>query len=112
MGQHLVAAVVIGEEAAEGELDEVAARARDDVALMLGHETNDWRILETTRAPFSQFAQPPGIYRHLPGNVTPTKGLYLASEATVDSSYNGAVISGETAAALVRRELAFGDHAS
>ena len=59
------------------------------------------------RVSFSQFAQPPGIYRRLPGNVTPTRGLFLASEATVDSSCNGAMLSGETAAAIVQRELAF-----
>jgi hypothetical protein len=74
--------------------------------MMLGHSVEDWRVLEVVQAPFSQFMQPPGIYRRLPGNVTPTKGLYLASEATVDSSYNGAVWSGETPAGIVRRELA------
>jgi hypothetical protein len=35
------------------------------------------------------------------------RGLVVASEATVDSSYNGAMLSGETAASIVRRELAF-----
>ena len=74
---------------------------------MLGHAPEDWRVLETVVVPYSQFAQPPGIYRRLPGNVTPIRGLYLASEATVDSSYNGAMTSGETVAGIVRRDLAF-----
>jgi phytoene dehydrogenase-like protein len=73
---------------------------------------DDWRVLDVVHLPFSQFAQPPGIYRRLPGNVTPIGGLYLASEATVDSSYNGAMTSGEIAAGLVRRELAFAKGAS
>lgn len=105
-GRHLLAAVIVGDAARDPDLDGLGQRARDDVATMLGHDAGDWRILETVAVPFSQFAQPPGIYRRLPGNVTPTRGLYLASEATVDSSYNGAILSGENAAAIVRRELA------
>ena len=105
-GQHLLAAVIVGEAAEGGDLDALTLQARRDVALMLGHSVEDWRVLEVVQAPFSQFMQPPGIYRRLPGNVTPTRGLYLASEATVDSSYNGAVWSGETAAGIVRRDFA------
>ena len=105
-GQHLLAAVIVGEAARDDDLDALSLHARRDTAMMLGHNVEDWRVLEIVQAPFSQFMQPPGIYRRLPGNVTPTKGLYLASEATVDSSYNGAVWSGETAAGIVRRELA------
>jgi phytoene dehydrogenase-like protein len=105
-GQHLLAAVVIG-EAAKGDPEKIASQARDEAAAMLGHQPKDWRVLETVSVPFSQFAQPPGIYRRLPGNVTPIRGLFLASEATVDSSYNGAISSGETAADIARRELAF-----
>lgn len=104
-GQHLLAAVIVGEAARSDDLDAMSLRARFDVATMLGHGVEDWRVLETVRVPFSQFFQPPGIYRRLPGNVTATRGLYLASEATVDSSYNGAMWSGETAAGIVRREL-------
>ena len=106
-GRHLIAAVVVGEGAAAGDLDAVANRARADAAVMLGQSPDDWTVLRVDHIPFSQFAQPPGIYRRLPGNVTPTRGLFLASEATVDSSYNGAVLSGEAAAAIVQRELAF-----
>jgi phytoene dehydrogenase-like protein len=105
-GQHLLAAVIIGDAAVSGDVDVLAERAREDVATILGHDRSDWRAIETIRVPYAQFAQPPGIYRRLPGNVTPTRGLVIASEATVDSSYNGAIISGETAAAIVRRELA------
>jgi phytoene dehydrogenase-like protein len=104
-GQHLMAAHIVGEAAHGDDLNELARRARDDVARVLGHEAQDWRILKTVAEPFAQFAQPPGIYRRLPGNVTPTPGLNLASEATIDSSYNGALASGETAAAVVRRGL-------
>ncbi|MFN8592918.1 MAG: NAD(P)/FAD-dependent oxidoreductase [Thermomicrobiales bacterium] len=106
-GQYLLAAEVIGEAAADRDVESLAATARREAALMLGHAPEDWRVLETVVVPYSQFAQPPGIYRRLPGNVTPIRGLYLASEATVDSSYNGAMTSGETVAGIVRRDLAF-----
>lgn len=106
-GRHLIAAVILGEPATASNLDAVAGQARIDAATMLGHSPDDWTILRVDNVPFSQFAQPPGIYRRLPGNVTPTRGLFLASEATVDSSYNGAILSGESAAAIVQRELAF-----
>ncbi|MBW3632090.1 MAG: FAD-dependent oxidoreductase [Chloroflexi bacterium] len=105
-GQHLLAAVIVGEAARTGDLDALSLQAREDAAMMLGHRTQDWHVLDVVRVPFSQFSQPPGIYRRLPGNVTPTRGLYLASEATVDSSYNGAMLSGEVAAGIVRRDLA------
>ena len=98
--------MIVGEAARHGDLEAMSVQARDDAAAMLGHRTDDWRVLEVVRIPFSQFSQPPGIYRRLPGNVTPTRGLYLATEATVDSSYNGAMWSGEVAASIARRELA------
>jgi phytoene dehydrogenase-like protein len=106
-GRHLIAAAIVGDAANRSDLGAVAQRAREEAALMLGHAPADWTILRADRVPFSQFAQPPGIYRRLPGNVTPTRGLVLASEATVDSSYNGSILSGEAAAAIVQRELAF-----
>ncbi|MDQ3226452.1 MAG: FAD-dependent oxidoreductase [Chloroflexota bacterium] len=106
-GRHLIAAVIVGDAARNADLEDIGQRARDDVATMLGHDPSDWRVLETVAVPFSQFAQPPGIYRRLPGNVAHPPGLFLASEATVDSSYNGAMLSGDNAAGIVRRELAF-----
>ena len=105
-GRHLLAAQVIGHE--EMDTHELSERARLDVATMLQDAPGSWQVIDVIRTPRAQFAQPPGIYRRLPANVTAVAGLTLAGEATVDSSYNGAVLSGETAAAIVHRELAFG----
>lgn len=105
-GRHLVAAQVLGNT--EMDPHELSERARLDVATMLQDAPGSWEVIDVIATPHAQFAQPPGIYRRLPANVTAVAGLTLASEATVDSSYNGAVISGETAAAIVHRELAFG----
>jgi len=100
-GRHLLAAQVVGERLSEGDDEQLAQRVRLDVARVLGHYVGDWRVRQTVRLPFSQFAQPPGVYGRLPGNETGVAGLFLASEATVDSSYNGAVTSGEAAARAV-----------
>lgn len=100
-GHHLLAAVVLGgAQAVDDEL--LGRRARDDAATMLGQDPAAWTPLAVVRVPFSQYAQPPGIYARLPANRTETPGLFLATEATVDSSYNGAILSGEVAAAAVR----------
>ncbi|MDP9368863.1 MAG: FAD-dependent oxidoreductase [Chloroflexota bacterium] len=107
-GRHLLAAVVLSDALEEDGLDDdsvLAQRARDAAATMLGHDPADWTPLRVVRVSFSQFAQPPGIYGRLPGNVTGTRGLYLATEATVDSSYNGAILSGEAAARAVLADL-------
>lgn len=103
-GKHLIAAVLIGDAAAEPDDEAISLRARDDAARTMGHAPGDWRPLATVRVPFSQFTQPPGIYGTLPDVTTSTPGLYLASEATVDSSYNGAITSGERAAAALLRQ--------
>lgn len=100
-GRHLLAAVLIGDHAKDPDDDALARRARDDAARMMGQPADAWRVLSTVRVPFSQYAQPPGIYGRLPAVTTSTPGLYLASEATVDSSYNGAITSGERAARAV-----------
>jgi phytoene dehydrogenase-like protein len=98
-GEHLLAAVFVGDTAlAEPDDERLIRQAKGDVAVMLGHDLHDWSALRVTRVPFSQYAQPPGIHSTLPTARTTTPGLYLAGELTIDSSLNGALISGETAA--------------
>ena len=100
-GRHLLAAVQLGEHAANLDDEAVAHRARAETAKMLGHAAGDWDILSVVRVPFSQFTQPPGVYGRLPETVSGTPGLVYAGEATVDSSCNGAMISGENAAQAI-----------
>ncbi len=95
-GKQLVAAVLLGETvlaAADDTLVEVAVL---DVTAMLGDA--GWQVVGIERVPFSLYAQPPGIHRRLPDATTGIEGLYLASDATVDASVNGAMLSGEAAA--------------
>lgn len=105
-GQHLLAAVIIGDLARETDLKHLAEQARLDAALMLGDAPGSWRIVDVHQELFSQFDQPPGFYAKLPSNVTAMPNVYLASELTVDSSYNGAMLSGATAAELIVRDFA------
>ncbi|MGC4107937.1 MAG: NAD(P)/FAD-dependent oxidoreductase [Thermomicrobiales bacterium] len=95
-GQALLAAVLLGEAWLDASDDAVAGAARDDVARMTG--IPGLRVVGMERMPFSLFAQPPGIHRVLPDAITGTPGLVLAGDWTVDSSTNGAILSGEAAA--------------
>lgn len=98
-GKQLIAAVLLGEAilfASDVELADVAA---NDVCAMLG--TAGWEVVDIVRVPFSLYAQPPGIHRTLPHVTTDRRGLFLASDATVDASVNGAILSGEAAAHAV-----------
>jgi phytoene dehydrogenase-like protein len=65
------------------------------------HNLARWKFLKAFHIPFSQFAQPPGIYDRLPVNRTPIKGLFLAGEYTKSSSIQGAMHSGEDAAKTI-----------
>ena len=59
------------------------------------------QLLKIIRIPFAQFAQPPGFAATLVSNETPLPNVYLASEVTGSSSVQGAMESGENAAALI-----------
>ncbi|HEV2528948.1 MAG TPA: NAD(P)/FAD-dependent oxidoreductase [Thermomicrobiales bacterium] len=100
-GRHLLAAVLLGEHAANLDDEAVGRQAQAETARMLSHVPTDWDVLDVVRVPFSQFRQPPGIYGRLPEVESGVPGLVLAGEATVDSSSNGAMLSGEAAARLV-----------
>lgn len=104
-GQHLLAAVLLGDEALARDDAGNAAIAARSVAAMLGIAQPG--VVEVVRLPFALYRQPPGIHRVLPDATTGVPGLFLASDMTVDASVNGAIMSGEDAARAVR--LAIGD---
>jgi phytoene dehydrogenase-like protein len=62
------------------------------------HPEAELEPLAVYRIPYAQFDQPPGIHDALPPNRTETPGLFVAGEYTKDSSINGSMLSGETAA--------------
>lgn len=104
-GQHLIAAVLLGSDALEADDDTVTSWAEAGVSRMLGAPAGSWQVVQSVRTPRALYAQPPGSHRRLPDVVTGTPGLFLASDATVDASINGAMLSGEAAARAVRAAL-------
>src|ERR1051326_7521632 len=85
--QHLLSATVPVLDSPEGDDEELARRCLAEMATWFPeHDLSRWRFLAAYRIPFSQFAQRPGIYNHLPGNRTPVEGLFLAGEYTESSS--------------------------
>ncbi len=98
-GESLVSAVTLGIPDAPDE--ELFRRGVSDITRW--YPDADLRPLAIYRIPFAQFSQPPGVHDELPENRTETQGLVLAGEYTEDSSINGAMLSGERAAAEMLR---------
>jgi phytoene dehydrogenase-like protein len=104
-GRHLLGATVLGDpDLPDGDLQrKVWAEIQD----LFSEDREARRALASysplcvRRVPYSQFPQPPGIQRGLPGSVSGTPGLFFAGEWTVSSSINGAMTSGERAAKAV-----------
>lgn len=98
--KHLLSATVLGNPAEDDEV--VAERCRDELAQWFpDYQLRNWQLLAVYRIPFSQFAQPAGVYDTLPDNATDVEGLYLAGEYTTSSSIQGAMHSGEHAARAI-----------
>jgi phytoene dehydrogenase-like protein len=99
VGEHLLAAVLLGDAPLQRAAEENGRIAQKSAATMLG--IGDLRVVDVVDVPFSLYRQPPGIHRRLPDSTTGIRGLGLASDATVDASTNGAIMSGEDAAHAV-----------
>lgn len=98
--KHLLSVTIPGDP--QGDDEQLAQRALNEIGQWFpDHDLRRWRLLKVYRIPFSQFAQPPGIYDGLPGNRTEIEGLYLAGEYTKSSSIQGAMHSGEYAAKAI-----------
>ena len=102
-GEHLLAAVLLGDAPLTRGAEENGRVAAQSAGEMLG--VSDLRVVDVVDVPFSLYRQVPGIHRRLPDATTGVVGLYLASDATVDASSNGAIMSGEDAARAVRMQL-------
>lgn len=104
-GQHLLAVTVLGLHAEDdAELD---TRVRAELeAWYDGEAVSRLRTLAVERIPHAQYPQPPGYAATLPGHSTDLNGVVLASEVTSMSGIQGAMESGEKAAAIVLNDLA------
>ena len=99
-GKHLLTVTVLGLPDLEN--DQLDEQVRRELAGWYGvPDVRQLRLLRIDRLEFAQFAQPPGFARDLAANATPLPNVFLASEATSMSSVQGAMESGEKAAAHV-----------
>ena len=98
-GRHLLSVTVPGDPPISDE--ELAEQCKAEIA---PHFPNakpiSWRLLRIYRIRLAQFAQPVGIFDRIPDTETEIPGLILAGEITVSSSLQGALVSGQRAAAL------------
>lgn len=98
--KHLLSVTVL--DSPEGDDEQLAQRCLADMGHWFpAHSLQGWKFLKAYRIPFSQFAQPPGIFDALPNNSTAIAGLFLAGEYTQSSSIQGAMHSGEHAAKAI-----------
>ncbi|WP_424951623.1 NAD(P)/FAD-dependent oxidoreductase [Deinococcus sp.] len=98
-GQELLVVSVPGaHQQTDAELD---AAVRAELGRWYGAAALGLVTLGAERIPHAQFAQPPGYAARLPGHTTSLPGVLRASELTSMSGIQGAIESGEKAAAIV-----------
>ncbi|WP_415790199.1 NAD(P)/FAD-dependent oxidoreductase [Deinococcus saxicola] len=104
-GQHLLAVTLPGLYAEDdAELD---ACVRGELENWYGEAAvSGLRTLAVERIPHAQYPQPPGYAATLPDHATGLGSVLLASEVTSMSGIQGAMESGEKAAAIVLDDLA------
>lgn len=103
-GKHLLSVTVLGDSRLPD--IELARRAKGEIAPHFPNSNpDDWQLIQVYRIPWAQFRQPTGIFDRLPATETGTPGLFLGGEITVSSSLNGALVSGQRAAAAVLTAL-------
>lgn len=103
-GQHLLVVTVLGNpDLEDAALDE---RVRGELRGWYGDGVAALKLLQMERIPHAQFDQPAEYAATLAGHATPLRGVLLASEVTSMSSIQGAMESGEKAAAIVLGDTA------
>ncbi|UBV43235.1 FAD-dependent oxidoreductase [Deinococcus taeanensis] len=104
-GQHLLTVTVLGTpDPGDAALD---AQVRQELARWYGPApVAALRTLRVERIQHAQYPQPAGYAAHLPGHATPLPGVILAGEITAMSGIQGAMESGEKAAAIILNDPA------
>ena len=102
-GQALLTVTVLGNpDLADDALD---AAVRAELRVWYGGGVDSLKTLAVERIAHAQYPQPPGYAAHLPGHATRWPGVLLAGEITSMSGIQGALESGEKAAAIVLGDL-------
>jgi glycine/D-amino acid oxidase-like deaminating enzyme len=98
----LLAASFVDGGAGDRPADELAASTREALASWYPQrDVSGLELLATDRIPFAQFAQPPGAHARLPDVDEPSGPVSLAGDYTRWSSIQGALESGQRAAAVL-----------
>ncbi|MFW8626904.1 NAD(P)/FAD-dependent oxidoreductase [Deinococcus sp. ME38] len=103
-GQSLLTVTVLGLPDLDD--DALDARVRGELDRWYGPQTATLRTLLVERIRHAQYPQPAGYAATLAGHATPLPGVILAGEATSMSGIQGAMESGEKAAAIVLNDPA------
>lgn len=103
-GQGLLIAALRG--IPEGDDAALADLARSELREWYGDAVDRLELLAVDRIPHVQYPQPAGYADTLPGHATVLPGVLLASEVTSLSGIQGALESGEKAAAAILGDLA------
>lgn len=102
-GEHLLTVSVLGLPDLDD--DSLDARVRGELSRWYGAGAGGLRTLGIERIHHAQYPQPPEYAATLPGHATGLPGVLLASEVTASSSIQGAMESGEKAAAILLGDL-------
>lgn len=103
-GSELLSATFL--ESLASSASDLASLTREALRRWYPERELDLTVLATDRIEFAQFEQPPGIHAQLPP-IRPTDDpLFLAGEGTTWSGIDGAIESGQLAAAKVNESLA------
>ncbi|EYB68448.1 amine oxidase [Deinococcus phoenicis] len=103
-GQQLLTVSVLGLPDLDD--DALDAGVRGELSRWYGTAVATLRTLGTERIAFAQYPQPPEYAATLPGHAAALPGVLLASEVTSMSGIQGAMESGEKAAAILLGDLA------
>ncbi|ADV66544.1 NAD(P)/FAD-dependent oxidoreductase [Deinococcus maricopensis] len=103
-GQHLLTVTVLGHPDLHD--DALDAGVREELRGWYGPGVHAWRTLRVERLAHAQYPQPPEYAATLPGHGTALPGVLIASEVTSMSSIQGAMESGEKAAAILLNDAA------
>lgn len=103
VGGHLLTVSVLGLPDLDD--DSLDARARGELGRWYPEGARGLRTLGIERIGHAQYPQPPGYASTLAGHATRLPGVLLASEVTSSSSVQGAMESGEKAAAILLGDL-------
>jgi phytoene dehydrogenase-like protein len=101
-GQELLVVSVPGPHGQDDAALEAGVRA--ELTGWYGEKAAHLRLLGLERIAHAQFAQPPGFVSKLAGHTTALPGVLRATELTSMSGIQGAIESGEKAAAIVLQD--------